>query len=183
MHFFRFQQNIISLWIKMACFSCFSKKITDKRRLATNNTSADSKATTTTIVSKAERSNSDDKSPDDNCSICQSPFDTAASQSSPSDTNVGDIVSCSQCLSHTCKNPRCTIWLPKYDHWECRNCHHFDCVVYVQAYDWIFERLSQRFDDKAAVARVTQTTPINDTHSKSEDDVMLELNGNLMRSA
>lgn len=182
----------ISLYIKCACFSRFSKKITDKRRLSTdkipthceniesNNCEAAAAATGSTSSDQLHKIGGH-KNLLDLCTICQRPFNVA--ESNRIEANIDNIVSCSRCLSQTCKSPRCTIWLPKHDHWECSNCHHFDCISYVRAYDWIFERLNQRFDDKAAVVRVTKAPPINATSLNVQDDVMLELNGNLMRSA
>lgn len=181
-----------------ACFSCFSKKITDKRRLTLKKPSANNSNNgtiiTTTIATNAIEPHPNEniepissysihKNPFDYCSICRIPFDIVTdddNNDNGSESKIDNIVSCHHCLSQICKSPQCGVWLAKHNHWECSNCHHFDSVVYVRAYDWIFEQLNRRFDDKATatLARVTKTTPINDTNPKSNDDVMLELNGN-----
>lgn len=206
-----FRAGITSLWIKRTSFSSlslfsllsfFSKKITDKKPRPTLKKSSDSKNTESNSNNSTNRATTSSSSPSsieqqqqhqhsisaqlkplEFCSVCQSPFNTAAT-ADDSESEIDNIVSCNRCSSQTCSSPQCAIWLPKHNRWECSNCHHFDSVVYVQSYDWLFERLSQRFDDKANVARVTNTTQINDTHTKTDDDgVMLELNGNSMVSA
>lgn len=154
----------------------FSKKITNKRRLPTH-TSRDTDTDTNTnhpVNQKNKHQSADD--PFDYCSICQIPLNIEAVASS-SDSKIDTIVFCKHCQSKTCKSSQCAIWMPSRNHWECSNCHHFDSVVYVRAYDWIFSRLNRIFDDKANVTLVTKTTSINDIHSNSGDDVMLELNG------
>lgn len=174
----------------MPCFSRFSKKITDKRRLSNDKIPSHSENPESNSNSEAIDAATGSTSSDhehkiighrnllDLCTICQRPFNSA--ESSRTEAKIDNIVSCRRCASQTCKSPRCTIWLPKHDHWECSNCHHFDCIVYVKAYDWIFERLNQRFDDKAtALCDRNTTPPINDTLLNSQDDVMLQLNGNL----
>lgn len=127
---------------------------------------------------------SERNNPFDYCSICHNPFNTVAADNNDGidlESKIDNIALCRLCLSQICKSPQCGVWLAKHNHWECSNCHHFDSVAYVRAYDWIFKQLNRRFDDKASVARVTKTAPINDTHPKSDDDdVMLELNGNIL---
>ncbi|XP_055318924.1 uncharacterized protein LOC129576891 isoform X3 [Sitodiplosis mosellana] len=168
------------------------KKITDKRRIAlkkpSENSSSSSTATTADIEPHSNENNIEpslDRNPFDYCSICQIPLDIVAAATksnndyeSDSESEIDKFASCHLCQSQICKSPQCGIWLAKHNHWECTNCHHFDSVVYVPAYEWIFKQLNRRFDDKAsAVERVTKTEPIHDTNPKSnDDDVMLELN-------
>lgn len=196
--------KMVSCMNEYACFSCFSKKITDKRRIAlkkpSENHSSSKSNNNTTSVSTADieshsngtniepvSSHSLDKNPFDYCSICHIPFDIAAAATATNDidsdfeSKIDKFVSCRLCLSQICKSPQCGVWLAKHNHWECSNCHHFDSVAYVPTYEWIFKQLNRRFDDKAsAVERVTKTAPIHDTNPKSDDgDVMLELNGKL----
>lgn len=163
------------------CFSffvcVFSKKITDKKRLTLTKSSAENNIdiepntnTSSNQVSSERHNKSVQDNPVDYCIVCQFPFNKDPDDQSHS--KIDNFVSCNHCFSQTCTSPQCAIWLPKHNQWECNNCHHFNSVVYVQAYDWIFEQLIRRFDDKASVARFTETP------SKSNDDVMLELNGN-----
>lgn len=46
----------------------------------------------------------------------------------------------------------------------------------MQAYDWIFERLNQKFDDKASKLD-KQSKPLPTFKATLNDDVMLALNG------
>lgn len=190
---------MISLWTCFSCFfSLFSKKITDKTkptlRKSSLSDSKDTESNSNDNTNRAATSSSPSPSSIEQrqrksiqlnlleiCSVCQSSFniDTAGD----CELKIDNIVSCNRCAQKTCKSPQCAVWLPKHNLWECSNCHHFDSVVYVQTYDWLFERLNQSIDDKASVARVTNTTPINDTHPKTDDGVMLELNGNSLCSA
>lgn len=191
-----YKTETVSLWINVPCFSRFSKKITDKRRIAlkkpsanNNNNSNSSRSSSDSIANIEPHSNghiepvpnySVEKNPFDFCSICRIPLDTVTDDNNDSESKIENIVFCRLCLSQICKSPQCGVFLAKHNHWECSNCHHFDSVVYVRAYDWIFEQLNRRFDDKATIgARVTKTTPLNDTNPNSAaNDVMLELNGN-----
>lgn len=182
-----------------ACFSCFSKKITDKRRIALkkpseNHSSSNNTATASTADTEPHSNGTNiepasshwvDKNPLDYCSICHIPFDIAAAATATDDidcdsqSKIDKFVSCRLCLSPICKSPQCGVWLATHNHWECSNCHHFDSVAYVPTYEWVFKQLNRRFDDKAsAVERVTKTAPIHDTNPTSDNgDVMLELNG------
>ncbi|XP_055318931.1 putative mediator of RNA polymerase II transcription subunit 26 isoform X7 [Sitodiplosis mosellana] len=184
--------TIASIYIATKGFQYISKKITDKRRIAlkkpSENSSSSSTATTADIEPHSNENNIEpslDRNPFDYCSICQIPLDIVAAATksnndyeSDSESEIDKFASCHLCQSQICKSPQCGIWLAKHNHWECTNCHHFDSVVYVPAYEWIFKQLNRRFDDKAsAVERVTKTEPIHDTNPKSnDDDVMLELN-------
>lgn len=79
-----------------------------------------------------------------NCSICHSPLSLVGINDLSS--KVENTITCNICLKKTCKNPNCITWLPKSDHWECAECHQFNSVVFVQAYNWIFAQLNQKFN-------------------------------------
>lgn len=172
-------------------FSCFlffflSKKITDKKKIIVKKSPStvdniDSNSNTIIHAEVLHGHESDSvrqTNPFDCCSICQNPLKITVADGV--ECNVDNIVSCRHCLSQTCNSPQCAIWLHTQNRWECSNCHHFDSVVYVQTYDWIFDQLNQRFNDKAVNASVKNTTSINEIDSNLEDDVMLKLNGNLL---
>ncbi|XP_031621785.1 probable serine/threonine-protein kinase DDB_G0282963 isoform X3 [Contarinia nasturtii] len=159
------------------------KKITDKKKITSKklSSSADnlnidlnSNITQPEVRSVCQRNSIQQADPFDCCSVCQNPINIAVSDRAES--IIENIVSCRHCLLQTCKSPQCSIWLQEQNCWECSNCHHFDSVVYVQAYDWIFDQLNQRFDAKSIDAHVKNIPPINEIDATLEDDVMLKLN-------
>lgn len=222
---YMFMLNWFPYGIFSSCFSCFSKKITDKKRYTADSKKTDSNSNKNSGITSASSSSSSSSSTPtqsvpssskqrrrisepktllDLCVICQSPLNIAGDQAT--ERAFQSSATCNNCLSQTCKSPRCTVWLPRHDHWQCSNCHHFDCLLYVRAYDWIFECLSERFYDKATAERVTKHPPqplrpspspsspstskasptgtaISDqSTSTTQDDVMFELNGNFDES-
>ncbi|XP_031621814.1 putative uncharacterized protein DDB_G0291812 isoform X7 [Contarinia nasturtii] len=175
--------TIASIYIATKGIQYISKKITDKKKITSKklSSSADnlnidlnSNITQPEVRSVCQRNSIQQADPFDCCSVCQNPINIAVSDRAES--IIENIVSCRHCLLQTCKSPQCSIWLQEQNCWECSNCHHFDSVVYVQAYDWIFDQLNQRFDAKSIDAHVKNIPPINEIDATLEDDVMLKLN-------
>lgn len=172
----------LSFYFSSLIFIVCSKKYTDNRRNSLNQSSAVNVATETTTAASSKVPSVNEttivaEGHNTNCSVCRQPFVT--SNNSGADSSNKNFVTCNVCSSQICKiNPNCSVWLPKYNHWECSDCHQFNTSAYVHAYDWIFERLTEKFRNKKIVTRATADRPSHELNRTSENDVMLELNGN-----
>lgn len=127
----RFQPAKITFFIFFFSFS--SRKITDKK-------SKDS------IAGDYPES----------CSICHKNRAAGASVGSQSAANGPLLLtSCGNCSASICTSPACAIRSANSDCWECNECHRqrLDTATgYLQAYDWIFERLNRKFSERASSA-------------------------------
>lgn len=116
--------------------------------------------------------------PTTDCSVCHKPL-------SDNDLDSGQFVPCDICSSKVCSNSLgCCIWNQKCKRWECSRCYQHN-VADAKAYDWAFKRISESIENRTVVTpgEVTETTETRlsliDLNG-IEDDVMLELNGNLI---
>lgn len=115
------------------------------------------------FFSFSSRKISDKKSKDsiagdypESCSICHRNPAAGASDGSESAANGPLLLtSCGNCSASICTSPACAIRSAIRDSWECNECHRqrLDTATgYLQAYDWIFERLNRKFSERATSA-------------------------------
>lgn len=115
----------------------------------------------------------------DYCSICHK---SSAAGTSNEIKNAANepllLTTCGHCSASICKSPTCAIWSANRDCWECNDCgqQQVDTSTgYLQAYDWIFERLNRKFSERAsAIAR--EKSEVEQRRCCS--NVMLDSNGN-----
>lgn len=92
----------------------------------------------------------------ESCSICHKNRAAGASVGSQSAANGPLLLtSCGNCSASICTSPACAIRSANSDCWECNECHRqrLDTATgYLQAYDWIFERLNRKFSERASSA-------------------------------
>lgn len=113
------------------------------------------------------------------CSICRK--NPAAANSRDSQGAAKDpllLTSCGNCSATICTSAACAIRSANRDCWECNDCHQqrLDTTTgYLQAYDWIFERLNQKFSERASSAISTDKSEAEQRRCCS--DVMWNSNG------
>lgn len=118
------------------------------------------------------------------CAICRKhrvAGDSSGSQSIANEPLL--LTSCGNCSASICKSPACAIWSANRDCWECNDCHQRqqqqlnETTGYLQAYDWIFERLNRKFSERASAIPGDKS---NVEQRRCCSNVMLDSNGNFI---
>lgn len=131
------------------------------------------------ISGKKPKDSITDRDYSDSCSICHKSSAAGTSNEIKSTANEPLLLTtCGNCSASICKSPTCAIWSAKRDYWECNDCgqQQVDTSTgYLQAYDWIFERLNRKFSERAS-AIAKEKSEVEQRRCCS--NVMLDSNGN-----
>lgn len=114
----------------------------------------------------------------ESCSICHK---TSASTSNAE--SLLPLTVCGNCSASICQNTSCAIRLDGGNVWKCNVCHHRQqlnaSANFLQSYDWIFERLNQKFSERANANAKEQTEART---RRCCSNVMLDSNGKFAQS-